>query len=476
MNPGLIIGNLKPINFTDRYCLRGSGYSKPSIASRMLLTVAICIASAAFARAVESGGGSNPSLNTAVTEAMKPVGLFLQWQRDPTTTMTIDWHTTDGQINPKLEYQALDSEQWHQAQSTSIGFPYSDDRVIHRVELTGLEPATKYRFRMPGVDQPYKFRTMPDNANEPIRFITGGDTSTGDEFRKTNQAAALYDPEFIAWGGDLAYANGDPRRIYRWYSWFEDIMETLITPSNRVIPVLVTIGNHEVFRLSRLDRENGNDTTWPMRKWGLEDGRATFFETFFAMPGLKGWGLLDFGDYMSIFLLDTDHGKGSTVAGEPQTVWLEKTLKERRHIPHLFPVYHVPAYSSVRGIDGAGKERIRENWVPLFEENGVRVVFENHDHAYKRTYPMKNERISPNGIVFMGDGAWGVGPRDIASRQDENDRERWYEEGADWPWFLNRAEAVRHFILVTIQGTHQHFIMIDNDNNIIDEYPATIRP
>ncbi len=194
------------------------------------------------------------------------------------------------------------------------------------------------------------------------------------------------------------------------------------------------------------------------------------------MPGHKGWGVIDFSDYMSIFLLDTDHGKGTTVAGEPQTVWLSQNLETRRHIPHLFPVYHVPAYSSVRSPDGGGKDRIRNNWLPLFEQNGVRVVFENHDHAYKRTYPMRNGQKDSRGIVFIGDGAWGVGAREIVSRQVEDDREIWYDEGSEWPRYLKKAESANHFILVTLHGTHQHFIMIDNDNNVIDEFPATIRP
>ncbi len=415
--------------------------------------------------------------------SMAPVGLLLQWQQDPTTTMTIDWHTTDSQRNPELEYQELNDEEWHTVQSTSIGFPFSKDRIIHRVELTNLMPATKYRFRVPGVERPYKFRTMPDNVNKPIRFATGGDTHVGEEFRKTNRLVAQYDPEFVLWGGDLAYANGDPRQIERWYDWFDGIMESLITPTNRMIPVLVTIGNHEVFKYERLER-SGADLTEPMRKWGLEDRSARFFYNIFAMPGSKGWGVLDFNDYMSIFLLDSNYGIGTTNPGEPQTKWLKNALAERRNKPHLFPVYHAPAYPSVRSMEKKAHPRVRNNWAPLFQKNRVRVAFENHDHTYKRTYPMRDGEIHATGVVYIGDGAWGdVGVREIASRQEigrddltEDEYNHWFRDGAEWPFYIKKGKSVRHFILVTIHGPHQHFIMIDNNNNVIDEYPATSRP
>jgi hypothetical protein len=58
-------------------------------------------------------------------------------------------------------------------------------------------------------------------------------------------------------------------------------------------------------------------------------------------------------------------------------------------VPHLFPVYHVPGYPSVRAFDGATSAQVREHWAPLFERAGVRVAFENHDHAYKRTHPIR---------------------------------------------------------------------------------------
>lgn len=52
-------------------------------------------------------------------------------------------------------------------------------------------------------------------------------------------------------------------------------------------------------------------------------------------------------------------------------------------------IYHVPAYPSARSFTGRTQSMIRKHWVPLFEKSTMNLAFENHDHAYKRTYPIK---------------------------------------------------------------------------------------
>lgn len=104
--------------------------------------------------------------------------------------------------------------------------------------------------------------------------------------------------------------------------------------------------------------------------------------------------------------------------------------------------------------------------MPLFEANRVKVAFEHHDHAYKRTYPIRDGRISDNGVVYIGDGLWGAGARDPLSRAGENPVD----------WYLKRTAREYHGIVVTLQGQHQHFLMVNADNEIIDEYPQTTLP
>ncbi len=391
--------------------------------------------------------------------SLDPLGLVLTWQQDPTSTMTIDWHTMDDGQMTHLQYKKVTDDDWDSVSGEQLLFPYSE-WIINRVELTGLEAGTEYHFRFGEDTRIRKFRTMPVDANRPIRFAAGGDVRHRIEWmNQTNRRVAKYDPDFVVWGGDLAYADGREDRLYRWHEYLNSMMNTLITADGRVIPVLAGIGNHEVlggyYRNDDHERREGIPVYTQTDE--SREQIAPYYYSLFAFPGQPGYGVLDFGDYMSILLLDTDHS--NPIEGE-QTEWLEQVLAERENVPHVFPNYHVPGYPSVRNPDGGGHNRVRDHWIPLFEEYGVKVVFENHDHAYKRTYPIRNGAVSPNGIVYIGDGAWGVGTREIGRSHEEH------------AWYLKRASSERHFIIGTIHGNHQHFLVVNEDGDIIDEYPA----
>jgi acid phosphatase type 7 len=383
----------------------------------------------------------------------RPLGLLLTWQQDPTTTMTIDWHgPEDG--SDVLHFKPVGDDDWQTTEAARSEFPGSD-RVVRRIQLTGLEPDSEYRFRVGDFTSLYKFRTMPDSITDrPLVFASGGDVRHRQRWmERTNRVAMRYSPDFIIWGGDLAYADGRLDNVGRWYEFFDAMLNTLITDDGRVVPVVVCIGNHEInggyyFRTD--DYEQTDEARSRI---------APFFYSLFAFPGQPGYGVLDFSDYLSLLILDTDHS--NPIEGA-QTEWAGQVLAERheRGVPHILPVYHVPAWPSHRRFSGRVETRVRENFVPLFEQHGVRVALEHHDHTYKRTHPLRDGEIDPTGIVYIGDGAWGVGPRE-GNSSDE--------------WYISRFQSVRHAIIGTLHGTHQHFLMVDEHGNVIDEYPTTAK-
>src|SRR4051812_12206781 len=108
----------------------------------------------------------------------EPMALFLTWQRDPTTTMTVQWigSESDGAKRP-VWYAKKGSQTWFNKKFATRRFPMSDDWIL-RAELTGLEAGTDYVFRI-GTDSAEKcFRTMPAKDTNPIQFVSGGDCGT----------------------------------------------------------------------------------------------------------------------------------------------------------------------------------------------------------------------------------------------------------------------------------------------------------
>jgi acid phosphatase type 7 len=378
----------------------------------------------------------------------QPQGLLLTWQRDPTTTMTIDWHAPAGS-SKALKYKAVGADKWHSKEASPRSFPASE-RVIMRVELTGLEPGSEYRFKAGEFEREFKFRTMPANIDDkPLVFASGGDTRHRQEWmERTNRVAMRYNPEFVVWGGDLAYADGLFRNVGRWYEWFDAVMNTMIAEDGRVVPVVVCIGNHEVTNGYHFRNESYEQT---------DEGRrsiAPFFYSLFAFPGQPGYGALDFGDYLSLVILDTDHS--NPIIGA-QTQWADRVLAERkqRGVKHILPVYHVPAWPSHRNPGGRVETRVRENLVPLFEKHGVRVALEHHDHTYKRTHPIRDGKVDEAGIVYIGDGAWGVSTR----KGDSSDQ-----------WYIKQFKSERHAIIVTLTTGNSHFLAVNESGEVIDEY------
>lgn len=317
--------------------------------------------------------------------------LFLTWQRDPTTTMTVQWVGPETTADTSIAFATLDNPMWQIGKTRTKPYPNTDLKV-HRCELTGLKPGTEYQFQIGKSIQPaYRFRTMPAKATDTFQFVSGGDAGIDEHAINTNILAAKQAPYFALIAGDLAYDNGrDPATFTQ---FLRNYRAHMVDPQGRLIPMLSCIGNHEVdggYKTKRADSPQ----------------YLSVFDGFFAE---KTFGVLDIGDYLSLVLLDTDHIE--PIGGE-QTEWLSKTLAERQSRPHLIVANHVPAYPSYRpptgenGKLGTGEEQ-RLHWCPLFERYNVDVVLEHHDHTFKRTHPLTNGLKDKHGVIYLGDGSWG---------------------------------------------------------------------
>lgn len=340
-----------------------------------------------FAAAPPAG----PPRTGAEGPTFQPDKLFLTWQRDPTTTMTVQWIGTTGETADTKVYYAADKSVVWKAQATTA-WPYPRTKFdVFSAELTGLKPGTDYRFQIGAHSPTYRFRTMPAKATDAISFVSGGDCGVNEHAVANNVQAAKQDPSFVIIGGDLGYDNGKSVEVS--LAFIRNYSKHLIDSAGRLIPLVTCIGNHEV--------DGG---------YGKTRDKAPFFYALFG--GLyreRGYATLDFGDYLSLVLLDTGHT--TPIAGE-QTVWLEKTLKARKDHPNVLVVNHVPAYPSHRPMTGKGLrpgtgDANRKHWVPLFEKYRVPVVLEHHDHTFKRSRPLLGGSANANGVLYLGDGSWG---------------------------------------------------------------------
>jgi hypothetical protein len=221
----------------------------------------------------------------------------------------------------------------------------------------------------------------------------------------------------------------------------------MIDDQGRMIPMVTCIGNHEV--------KGGYGA--------LRSDGPLFFNLHDGLFAERSYATLDFGDYLSLVLLDSGHV--AAIDGE-QASWLDQALAERSERPNLIVVNHVPAYPSYRKSEGEGGkagtgELNRAHWVPLFEKHNVDVVLEHHDHTFKRTHPLKDGLIDAGGITYLGDGSWGKlrSPKTAEAR----------------PYLAATSEAY-HMTLHRLEAEQQFHLALEDTGRVVDICMTQKRP
>lgn len=381
-------------------------------------------------------------------DGYNPISVYLSWQHNPDTTMTIRWITPKSRTDDLVQYKIRGEDSWSDATGSHLPMPDKHPYLIHVAELTALNPDTVYTFRTGTDGEEFLFRTMPSTLSSPIRFVAGGDMYHDDlaPLIETQKQAAATNPRFALLGGDIAYTAPKfalfSENFERWLDWLKAWKTTMVTPDGCLIPMIIAIGNHDV-----------------IGRFNKTPSSATFFYSLFVAPEQNSYKAIDFDGYMSVIVLDSGHT--NAIDGK-QKQWLQNTLESRSAIPNKFALYHVPAFPSIRTPKGTVSNEVRQHWVPLFDMFGLTAAFENHDHAYKRTFPLLNGAIDEkNGVLYIGDGAWGV----KTPRKEKFSHRHWY---------IAKFASARHFILVTLfPDNSTQYEGIDSKGNILDNYLRT---
>lgn len=268
-----------------------------------------------------------------------------------------------------------------------------------------------------------KLCTPPDQGQ--LRFVVAGDSLPGSALTQMLAKAQHLKPAFYVYGGDLAYDNGEPSQFQLWDNWMTAV-ETAANGPEGMVPILAVIGNHEV--------QGGFLNGRGRLQWE----RARPYDFFFHQ-GQNGtgpqrdnasYGFRSFGKDLGFWFLDSGHLAAPDGA---QAQWLAKSLKANPQFPLKLAAYHVPCYPSSRGPEERPSQACRHAWGRLFDEYGITAAFEHHDHAFKRTFPIKGDRKVAGGVVYLGDGCIGQEPRPVQSR-----------------WYLEKAAPARNFWFIQV--------------------------
>lgn len=372
----------------------------------------------------------------------RPDQIVLTWSDDPRTTQTIQWRTSANVksgyavFQPKRHAGVLrgrNSPKKVKATSQMLStLMVINDPVVnrHSVVLSDLEPDTTYVYSVGSGErdrwsEEAEFTTAPE-AVKPFSFMYMGDAQNGLDRWGTllkNSYRNRPDAAFYIMAGDLVNRGADRDD---WDSLFYN--SAGVYDRRTLVPV---IGNHEC---------QGGHPTLYLKQFNLITNGPTDVEKERAYSF----------EYSNALFVVLD----SNLPARTQTNWLTDVLSNSK-ATWKFVTYHHPAYSSGKGRDN---KSVRDLWTPIFDKYHVDLAMQGHDHAYLRTYPMKEQKK----VATAADGTFYI----VSSSGT-----KFYEQGKfDYTAVGFTNVATIQTIDIQISGDRLVYKAHDIDGKIRDEF------
>ena len=333
----------------------------------------------------------------------QPDHIVLNFSDDPATTQSVTWRT-DTSVTTAIAEIAIATggpRFWRNAVSVEGKTERMDASKVksaeaianyHSATFTNLTPDTIYAYRV-GDGQHWSewihFRTASQEA-APFSFLYVGDAQNNvlDLWSRLIRAgySKIPDARFIIHAGDLI---NDAHSEIEWHEWF-----TAGGWIHRSVPSIPLPGNHEYEGYTEAEEENDIEHlsvqwrpqfTLPMNgPEGIEELEETTY-------------YIDYQDVRIIVL-------NSNLMYEEQATWMEGLLADNSNRWTIVTCHH-PMFSASGDRDNP---ELRATWKPLFDEYGVDLVLQGHDHSYARGHTAPTAATNVTDGINIRDAAGTV--------------------------------------------------------------------
>lgn len=309
------------------------------------------------------------------------------------------------------------------------------NRIMHEVQLEGLEPATNYFWQVHSltedgqeiISELYSFRTVV-NDEDAYMFALVGDSQKNDgtpwAWSKIAQRVWEERPNFIVHAGDLV--DWGPTKK-DWTTHFFADGQALMAR----VPMYTVLGNHE--------------------------GDADLYYQYMANPQPEWRYTFRYGN-AEFFMIDTNKDISE---GSDQYNWLEQALA-RSTATWKIAIHHHPPYSSEKDDHGdTYREASRlgthaRDLTPLYDKYGVDFCLFGHTHVYERSWPLKDNHIhQKGGTIYINSGGAGGFLETFAPTRS---------------WFTAELQETHHFCTFSIYDHTLFFKAIDDQGRVFDAF------
>ncbi|MBS7359158.1 MAG: metallophosphoesterase family protein [Oscillospiraceae bacterium] len=325
------------------------------------------------ATAAESTGYEVTRINCTVYGDTKTQRGF-NWYTDKNCGTTIEYL-------PASEYNASSANPFSNAYTKDGSSSEWDGKYCHKVILTGLEPGTKYYYRVGDAktnswsDVVGTFVT--DNGDGKFSFIAIADVQAS-SYEKFEQAAKVMEAAMAKTPkAELVVNMGDfvnDCTSEEW-TWFGDAFKAY----NTNLTMAPVAGNHDGNITNKLN------VGWFEKQFVLEKGAGD-------TNGINGtYYSFDYGN-VHFCVLNTNDMYTMT---EAQRNWAINDLNNTdAHWKVLLT--HRAAYSHGKNINKPDTIALRETLIEIVDATGVDLVLSGHDHTYSRTYQLVGDAVVKN--------------------------------------------------------------------------------
>jgi acid phosphatase type 7 len=311
-----------------------------------------------------------PYLQTAT-----PTSMVVRWRTDVTEASVVSYGIQRDQLTSLARSAGVSSE--------------------HIVQLTGLQPDTKYYYAVGAVPAVPPTAEKKAGEDAPARYTTHSFTTPpvpgpakptriwvlGDPGTKNAIQAAVRDVYHSYTGkrptdlwlllGDNAYPDGTDADYQK--AIFEMYPETL-----RSSPVWPALGNHDAKSANSITQSGVYYDVFTLPTRAQAGGVMSGTEAYYSF------------DYANIHFICLDSHDSDRSPDGAMMQWLKADLAatQRDWIIAFFhhPTYTKGTHDSDKDSDSGGRMNdMRQTFLPILEQGGVDLILTGHSHVYERS-------------------------------------------------------------------------------------------